>query len=132
MKSSQKNLEVFREIFCFVKCLKKMLNKKIAIYVPSTKGENAITEKEHNQYVDYVASTFCALFGGATAEKTTGFWRNNNYRLIKENITIVYSFTDAETAKANKSNVVTIAEKIKAELMQECVSVEYNGQLLFI
>ena len=109
-----------------------MLNKKIAIYVPSTFWNKPIPQTLHDEYVEKAARIFSSLFGGATAQKASGFWKNCDGELVCENITIIYAFTDADGLENHKNDIIDFALRIGKELNQECVSVEIDGELLFI
>jgi hypothetical protein len=71
------------------------------------------------------------MFGGATAIEGNGSWLSDDNQLIKEKVTIVYSF--AEDLDKNKINqVVAYAEYLKEEMKQSSVSLEVNGKMYFI
>ncbi|MDO7486494.1 hypothetical protein Q5O89_12935 [Peribacillus frigoritolerans] len=55
----------------------------------------------------------------------------DNEKLVKEKVTIVYSFT--EKLDKNKINeVVAYAKNLKKEMKQSSVSIEVNGKMYFI
>lgn len=70
------------------------LSHVVKIYVPSTmNGSTPVTDEVHAKYVDQQL-TFSNFFGGATTISGTGGWVDDNKKLIKEKVTIVYSFAE--------------------------------------
>lgn len=106
------------------------LNCKFAIYVPSTTDVNESTD--NTAMVKYVMAELSKLFGGATASKSVGGWMSDKYGLILEDVTIVYSFCTSEQARERFADVYAICEKIKSDMRQEAVTLEYNGQVKFV
>ncbi|RBN41725.1 DUF3574 domain-containing protein, partial [Priestia megaterium] len=54
-----------------------------------------------------------------------------NKKLVKEKVTIVYSFT--ENLDKNKINeVVAYAKDLRKEMKQSSISIEVNGRMYFI
>jgi len=71
------------------------------------------------------------MFGGATSDDGTGAWIGDNKKLVKEKVTIVYSFT--EKLDKNKINeVVAYAKDLRKEMKQSSISIEVNGKMYFI
>lgn len=107
------------------------LDDVVKIYIPSTNGGEPISKEEHEKWVDNAMTTFSKMFGGATAVDGNGAWVDEDDNLIKEDITIVYSFAQ----KLNNSNiddVVNYAKEIKETLHQSSVSIEVNGKMYFV
>ena len=52
--------------------------------------------------------------------------------LVLEDVTIVYSFCTSEQAAESFAAVYAICERIKSEMGQEAVTLEYNGQVKFV
>ncbi|WP_256358463.1 DUF3574 domain-containing protein [Bacillus sp. sid0103] len=107
------------------------LDNVVKIYIPSTNGSEPISKDEHDKWVDNAMTTFSKMFGGATAEDGKGAWVDEEDNLIKEDVTIVYSFAQ----KLNNStidDVVNYAKKIKETLHQSSVSIEVNGKMYFV
>ncbi|TDK59524.1 DUF3574 domain-containing protein [Bacillus salipaludis] len=99
--------------------------------MPSTNGSDPISTDEHNKWVDNAMSHFSIMFGGATSVDGNGAWVDDKGNLIKEKVTIVYSFAQ----KLNNSkidDVANYAKQIKEELHQSTVSVEVNGKMYFV
>lgn len=105
------------------------LDEVVKIYVPST--YNVDQPIDNTPYVNQSLEKFSKMFGGATAIEGTGAWVADNDQLIKEKVTIVYSFAE----KLNKSKineVVAYAKSLKEEMKQSSVSLEVNGKMYFI
>lgn len=108
------------------------LSHVVKVYVPSTvKGDIPITEEAHQKYVDQALTQLSEWFGGATAIPGEGAWVDDNGKLIKEKVTIVYAFTDRLDKNAI-NQVVGYAQKLKDDLAQSAISLEVDGKLYFI
>ena len=106
------------------------LDCKFAVYVPSTTDVN--NSCDNAEMVKYVMSELSKLFGGATASRAAGGWMSAEHGLILEEVTIVYAFCTSEQASEHFADVYAICEKIKREMSQEAVTLEYNGQVKFV
>lgn len=106
------------------------LNCKFAVYVPSTNDVN--NSCDNTEMVKYVLSELSKLFGGATATKGIGGWVSESAGLVLEEVTIVYAFCTSEQAAESFAAVYAICERIKSEMGQEAVTLEYNGQVKFV
>ncbi|MGA5691526.1 hypothetical protein [Cytobacillus pseudoceanisediminis] len=71
------------------------------------------------------------MFGGATAVDGTGAWLSDEDQLVKEKVTIVYSFAE-DLDKKKIKDVVAYAKSLKEEMKQSSVSLEVNGKMYFI
>lgn len=108
------------------------LNHVVKIYVPSTvNGSIPITDEAHEQYVDQALAKFSSLFGGATSIAGKGGWIDENKKLIKEKVTIVYSFAE-KLDNQSLNDVVAYAKQLKLDLTQSSVSLEVDGKMYFI
>lgn len=106
------------------------LNSRVAIYVPST--TDAVNSCDNSGMVKYVLTELSNMFGGATATPAIGGWVSESHGLITENVTIVYAFCKSEDFAKRIGDVLAICEKIKNDMQQEAVTLEYNGQIAFI
>ncbi|PWW32396.1 hypothetical protein DFO73_101660 [Cytobacillus oceanisediminis] len=105
------------------------LEDEVKIYVPSTYYVDQPID--NTPYVNRSLEKFSEMFGGATAIDGTGAWLSDNDQLIKEKVTIVYSFAeDLDKKKINQ--VVAYAKDLKEEMKQSSVSIEVNGKMYFI
>ena len=107
----------------------KKLNKKIAVYVPSTFGSLPI---DNTPYANHILNALSCLFGGATSQPGTGAWISDTGALIVENVTICFSYCSRQALKKNRKALFAIAKDLCKELKQDCVSVEINGKLFFV
>ncbi|CAG9615050.1 hypothetical protein BACCIP111899_04286 [Bacillus rhizoplanae] len=105
------------------------LDNVVKIYVPST--YNVDQPIDNTPYVNKSLETFSNMFGGATAIEGTGAWVGDNNQLIKEKVTIVYSFAE-NLNKKTINEVVEYAQSLKEEMKQSSVSLEVNGKMYFI
>jgi hypothetical protein len=107
------------------------LDNVVKIYIPSTNGNQLINKEEHDAWVDKSMTKFSKMFGGATAVDGKGAWVDDNDNLIKEDVTIVYSFAQ-NLNNSSIDQVVEYAKEIKDTLHQTSVSVEVNGKMYFV
>lgn len=106
------------------------LPQRVALYVPSTQGPATATDNAAQ--VERVAAKFSRMFGGATAQESTGFWMSDTAGLVRESVTIVYANCTADQLRDRLPDVLTLAQQIKQDMAQEAVSVEINGTLYII
>jgi len=101
------------------------LAHRIAIYVPTADANGSAVDSA--AYVERTLSELSALFGGATAQAAQGAWNGAN-GLVREDITICYSFADALSDDALRK-IAALADRIKTDLDQESVALEVDGAL---
>lgn len=106
------------------------LSQRVALYVPSTQGPDTATDNAAQ--VERVAAEFSRMFGGATAQESTGFWMSDTAGLVRESVTIVYANCTADQLRDRLPDILTLAQQIKQDMAQEAVSVEINGTLYII
>lgn len=106
------------------------LPQRVALYVPSTTDTDKPTDNAAQ--VERVAREFCEMFGGATAQQSTGYWLSDTAGLVREAVTIVYAACTAAQLREHLPDVLQLAQQIKAEMQQEAVSAEINGTLYII
>ena len=106
------------------------LPQRVALYVPSTTDTDKPTDNAAQ--VERVARRFCEMFGGATAQQSTGYWLSDAAGLVREAVTIVYAACTADQLREHLPDVLTLAQQIKAEMKQEAISAEINGALYII
>ena len=102
----------------------------VALYVPGTQGPDTATDNAAQ--VERVAAEFSRMFGGATAQESTGFWMSDTAGLVRESVTIVYANCTAEQLEKHLAAVVELARQIKAEMQQEALSCEIGSTLYII
>ena len=106
------------------------LPQRVALYVPGTQGPATATDNAAQ--VERVARRFCELFGGATAQQSSGYWMSDSAGLVREAVTIVYAACTAAQLREHLPDVLTLAQQIKAEMQQEALSCELDGKLYII
>ena len=109
----------------------QILDKQIAIYIPSTNGNRQI---DSTRYVNRALKLFSNLFGGSTEYRprdipARGAWIDQNDSLISEDINIVESYTDKRTLAQNIETVRQWTIELKAELHQESIALKVNNKL---
>lgn len=111
-----------------------MLKNFVAIYVPSTRHGEPITDAEHQKAVELVAADWSRGFGGCTAIPATGYWKSPELGLIPEKITIVKSFYDLATVPSTEAQDFARgwADRIKETFQQEAVTIETEEGIEFI
>jgi hypothetical protein len=106
------------------------LPQRVALYVPGTQGPATATDNAAQ--VERIAAEFSRMFGGATAQESTGFWMSDTAGLVRESVTIVYANCTAEQLEKHLAAVVELARQIKAEMQQEALSCEIGSTLYII
>lgn len=106
------------------------LSSKVTVYVPSTMN---ITETiDNTKYVDACATLLANCFGGATSTNTLGYWTSPTAGLVKEKSTMVFAYCTTEQAEEHMDKVYQFCLNMKAELKQDAIALEYNGEMYFI
>ena len=108
------------------------LPERVAVYVPGTAGPATDDAELSERMTTETAARLSELFGGATITEASGAWMSEAFGLIREQVKIVYSFTDAETLNRHAAEILEIVQHVKSEMAQEAVSVEINGALYLI
>ncbi len=109
-------------------CIK--LSSVVKIYVPSTTSvKNEISNVE---YVNRTLSFLSTLFNGATSSEAYGAWVSQNSELIKEKITLVFSYANSSDLEKNIEAIYDHCLNLKTELRQESIALEVNGELYLI
>lgn len=106
------------------------LDHNIKLYIPSTQDINKTTD--NSKQVKKALELFGGLFGGATEYQALGSWVSDKLGLVVEKVTIVESYATAEQVESGLETVIKHGQKIKKEMNQEAVSLEYDNKLYFI
>ena len=110
----------------------KMLNHKIAIYIPSTINGNVAAPTEMiEKWLRASKIKLASLFGGFTSYSGMGGWMSDTHGLIEEPVIIVQAFADTD-GLAQLDQVRELAKEMASDMGQEMVSVEVDGTLNFI
>ena len=106
------------------------LDHNIRVYVPSTlKGDK---KTDNSAQVKEALSLFSDCFGGATSYDAKGAWTSTVHGLIVENVTIVESYGTREQMDKHLETIVKFAGKLKKDMEQEAISLEYDNKLYFV
>lgn len=105
---------------------------RVAVYVPGTSGPAAADAALAERMTAETAAALSSLFGGATITPARGAWMSDECGLIREDVQIVYSFTEAEKLNSHAAEILEIVQRVKSEMRQEAVSVEINNELYLI
>lgn len=106
------------------------LNCSVTITVPGTIKVNEISD--NTQYVDRTIGQLSTIFGGASAAKVKGGWMSDTEGLVLEHNVDVTASCDEETLYNNVPQVLKICRELRDELSQECISLQINGERMFI
>ena len=106
------------------------LSSKITVYVPSTCDIDKPID--NTEWVDSCATLLSNCFGGATSCKALGYWTSPTAGLVKEHTTQVFAYCSDEDLQSKIETVLDFCEAMKAELKQDAVALEINGEMYFI
>ena len=106
------------------------LSSKVTVYIPSTADINK--EIDNTEYVNKTATLLSECFGGATSTPALGYWTSPTAGLVKEKTTLVFAYADEKSLNENLDKVITWCENVKAELSQDAIALELNGEMYFI
>lgn len=106
------------------------LDHNIKLYIPSTDNVNEATD--NSKYIAETLKAFSQWFGGATSYDAIGAWYSGSKGIVTEPVKIIESYATAEAVSQHIAEVLQLAERIKAELHQEAVSLEYDRELYLV
>jgi hypothetical protein len=106
------------------------LSSKITVYIPSTTDINK--QIDNTMYVYQCASLLSNYFGGATSTQASGYWVSPSAGLVKENTTMVFAYASENDIQTKIDEVVDYCEGLKAELSQDAIALEINGEMYFV
>lgn len=102
----------------------------VKIYVPST--INIDKHFENDFWINETLAFLSTEFGGATSTKALGAWLSQSGNLIKEDVTIVFSFVSQDTLEKKIEKIYEFCLRMKIDLSQESVALEINNKLYLI
>lgn len=108
------------------------LNHIVKLYVPGTVNVNQLDPVAQAKYTDIALTELAGMFGGATVQPAIGAWVSQSAGLVKEPVNIVGAYCTEEGLHNNRDNVVQLATRLAKEMGQEAVSLEIDGELLFV
>ena len=104
------------------------LSHKISLYVPTkNKNNEDLSQELIDNMVDIVASQFSEVNGGATSTQALGYWKTNSGELIKEKVTVVFSYTNV--LEQAIETAIDLGEQLKDMANQDAISLEVNNEL---
>lgn len=109
-------------------CIK--LSCQVKVYVPSTVNVNQPSDSQ--EWVDRALTFLSKEFGGATATNALGAWISNQGELIKENVTVVFSYAKQDQLENSIENIYDFCVVMKHVLKQEAIALEINGEMHLI
>jgi hypothetical protein len=117
---------------CIMKTLKNCikLSCSVKIYVPSTININQSFDSQ--EWIDKTLSFLSQEFGGSTASKALGAWLSSKGELVKENVTMVFSYANQSQLEQSIDKVYDFCLDMKAKLSQEAIALEVNNELYLV
>lgn len=109
-------------------CIK--LSHKITVYVPATSGVDTATD--NTEQVKRTAALLADCFGGSTSTAALGYWLSPAVGLVAENTTVVFAYAAEKDLLERIGRVVDHCEALKAEMAQEAIALELDGEMYFI
>ena len=106
------------------------LTHKIGIYVPSTVDIN--TKTDNTAKVRETLAFLSGLFGGATAQKSSGAWVSDSAGLVLEDVTICFAFCNLAQRFKYARVVKEYAKALRDEMRQDAISLEIDNTLQFV
>ena len=106
------------------------LSSKVTVYIPSTTDINK--QIDNSIYINDCASLLSECFGGATSTPALGYWMSNTAGLVKENTTMIFAYASEKDLQAKIEKIIDFCENLKAELKQDAIALEINGEMYFI
>ena len=109
-------------------CIK--LSCSVKIYVPSTfeLDKNFDTTEWINKTLSLLANEF----GGSTSSKALGAWLSNKGELVKEEITLVFSYATQDKLELSIDRIYEFCLDMKKNLAQVAIALEINNELYLI
>ncbi len=106
------------------------LDHNIKLYIPSTTDVDKKTD--NTKQVNHTLKLFSDLFGGVTSYDAIGAWNSQEAGLVTEKVKIIESYATKEAVEAGLDKVIKYANKLKKDMSQEAISLEYDNKLYFI
>lgn len=107
------------------------LQHHVSIYVPGTVGNQSAVPAQYFQ-AELLARQLTNYFGGATAVKGTGYYRNSGDEHVREPVIIVTAYMTAEQWLEHSAKVWVAVRDIGSTMLQESVAVEVDGVLYLV
>jgi tagatose-1,6-bisphosphate aldolase non-catalytic subunit AgaZ/GatZ len=108
------------------------LSNRIALYVPSTKDNKTIGQKEFEERTRATADLLSSWFGGATIETVQGFYKMQSGEYITEKINKIVSFCEAQVLSQRSTELFNYAHSQAKEWGQETIGLEIDSKFFLI
>ena len=109
-------------------CIK--LSCQVKVYVPSTTDVNKACDS--SEWIEKAMNVLSSAFGGATATNALGAWISSQGELVKENVTVVFSYATQPQLETNIESVYEFCLMMKQALSQESIALEVNGEMYLV
>lgn len=91
-----------------------------------------IIPHDNSAWVEACATLLSNCFGGATSCEALGYWTSPKAGLVKERTTQVFAYCSDADLSAKIEVIIDFCEVVKAEMGQDAVALEINGEMYFI
>jgi len=109
------------------------LGNSVSVFVPSlihaTENDGGAKQKE---WTDRLMVEQAKMFGGVSVYTVEGGWWSGTHGLIREGVKVVQSMASDADLDAHIKTVIGLAERMKADMSQEAVSVMVNGEMYLV
>jgi hypothetical protein len=107
------------------------LDHNVRLYIPGT--INLDQKIDTSEYTQKTLKLFSKWFGGSTKHNAIeGGWLASTGEVVTEPVTIIESYASNDAIEEHIGDVLALAKKIKKELKQEAVSLEYDNKLYLV
>lgn len=103
-----------------------------AVYVPSTKFDKKVPDKEFRKRIAETRKKLSELFGGYTSIKAIGGFISDKKGLIKEDVIVVISFAENKSFLKNRTKLKNWLIKKKKDWKQESIGFEFENDLYYL
>jgi len=103
------------------------LNYSAAIFVPSTRKDKPITEKEFTKRIKETKSFLNTNFKGSTTVRSVGSFTDEKGSLINENVAIVTAHTNKKGYSIGSKNIKSFLEDKKKAWTQESMGFAFES-----
>jgi len=119
------------DISGFSKKVGMNLPVSMAVYVPSTRFDKKVSEKEFNARIKETEKMLSTFFGGATRLRGRGSYVEKE-ELIQEEVAVVECFATAAAWRKNKARLRRWLLKKQREWQQYSIGFELEGDMTLV
>ena len=102
------------------------------VYIPSTQGDRAISEREFADRRDQAADMLSSLFGGCRESMAKGRYRAKDGTLVSEDVAVLTGFGDADDYERKRKEFLAWLIEKRDEWEQEALGFEFEGDLWYL